>query len=420
VSPAPSSLAPGGNPLRLLAQELDALRPLFAERGALAVVAVETGALAAVEERFGTQAHRQVVGRLADRLREMLEGELGPDDRVMLGEVGAEDLLLVLPRERKDQAFYVQVLPRLVRRIAATVAELSSRVAYPFVRTRLPLPVGSAVAFYDPTRRPETLLRRVREQALEEARLAAHLAVCARRDALVALLFSERVGIAFEPIVGLGRGQTLGFEALVRGEPGSDLATPAELFAAAHEAELLFEMDCLCRRAALREAKRLPAGAKLFLNCLPSAIHDPAFEGEALRRTLQDHRLTPSDVVLEISERESIGSFDIFREACDHYASLGFRIALDDVGVGYGSLEAVTELRPSFIKVDIAFVRGIDADPARQEVLVAMNSIARRIGAEIIAEGIETQEQLETLRRLAIPWGQGHLLGAGGRAEEAR
>jgi EAL domain-containing protein (putative c-di-GMP-specific phosphodiesterase class I) len=419
VSASHSNAAPGG-PLRLFAQDFEALRGLFAERGALAVVAVDTRALAEVEERFGAAAYRRVVGRLAGRLREMLEGELGPDDRVILGEVGSEELLLVLPRERKDQAFYVQVLPRLVRRIAAAVAEISTRVAYPFVRTRLPLPVGSAVALYDPTRRPETLLRRAREHALAEAQLAARLAVRERREALLALLFTERVGIAFEPIVSLTRGHALGFEALVRGEVGSDLATPADLFAAAREADLVFEMDCLCRRAALREAKRLPPDTRLFLNCLPSAIHDPAFEGEALRRTLQDHRLTPSDVVLEISEKESIGNFDIFREACDHYASLGFRIALDDVGVGYGSLEAVTELRPSFIKVDIAFVRGIDSDPARQEVLVAMNSIARRIGAEIIAEGIETPEQLQTLRRLAIPWGQGHLLGAGGRAEDAR
>jgi EAL domain-containing protein (putative c-di-GMP-specific phosphodiesterase class I) len=419
VPHAQAAAAPGG-PLRFLAQEFDALRALFAERGALAVVAVDTRALAEVEERFGAKAHRQVVGRLAGRLREMLEGELGPDDRVILGEVGSEELLLLLPRERKDQAFYVQVLPHLVRRIAAAVAEISSRVAYPFVRTRLPLPVGSAVAFYDPTRRPETLVRRAREHAVAEAQIAARLAVRERREALLALLFTDRVGIAFEPIVSLARGHTLGFEALVRGEAGSELATPADLFAAAREADLVFEMDCLCRRAALREAKRLPPDAKLFLNCLPSAIHDPAFEGEALRRTLQDHRLTPSDVVLEISEKESIGNFDIFREACDHYASLGFRIALDDVGVGYGSLEAVTELRPSFIKVDIAFVRGVDSDPARQEVLVAMNAIARRIGAEIIAEGIETPEQLQTLRRLAIPWGQGHLLGAGGRAEDAR
>ena len=84
---------------------------------------------------------------------------------------------------------------------------------------------------------------------------------------------------------------------------------------------------------------------------------------------------------------------------------------MDDVGAGYGSLEVVTELAPNFIKVDIAFVKAIDSDPTRRAVLTALNGIARRIGAQIIAEGIETPEQLETLQQLAVPYGQGYLLG---------
>jgi EAL domain-containing protein (putative c-di-GMP-specific phosphodiesterase class I) len=167
----------------------------------------------------------------------------------------------------------------------------------------------------------------------------------------------------------------------------------------------------LCRRQALRQAKRLPEGAKLFLNLLPCAIYDPAFDRDALRATLQDHQLRPSDVVFEISEHESIGNFAIFRELCDRYSELGFKIAMDDVGAGYGSLEAVTELTPDYIKVDIAFIRAIDSDPARQAVLIALNGIAQRIGAQIIAEGIETPEQFEKLKELAVPYGQGYFVG---------
>jgi hypothetical protein len=87
----------------------------------------------------------------------------------------------------------------------------------------------------------------------------------------------------------------------------------------------------------------------------PSTIHDPNFRAEALERTLQRCELAPSDVVFEISEQESIANFDIFREVRDYYGKLGFQIALDDVGAGYASLEAVMEIRPEFIKVDRAF-----------------------------------------------------------------
>ena len=122
-------------------------------------------------------------------------------------------------------------------------------------------------------------------------------------------------------------------------------------------------------------------------------------------------RDSPSDVVFEISEQESIGNFAIFREVRDYYGKLGFQIALDDTGAGYASLESVMELSPEFIKVDRAFVTGIDEDPSRQELLRALQSLAQRIGAKIIGEGLDTLEELEMLQELGIPYGQGWLFG---------
>ena len=116
-------------------------------------------------------------------------------------------------------------------------------------------------------------------------------------------------------------------------------------------------------------------------------------------------------MVFEISERESIENFSIFREARDHLKGLGFQIALDDTGVAYGSLEAVMELAPDFIKVDMSLVRGIDTDPPRQELLRALHAVAGKLGGQIIAEGIETAEELEALQRLGVPYGQGYLFG---------
>ena len=115
--------------------------------------------------------------------------------------------------------------------------------------------------------------------------------------------------------------------------------------------------------------------------------------------------------MFEISEQESIQNFEIFREVRDYYGNLGFQIALDDVGAGYSSLEAVIELRPEFIKVDRAFVKDIHEDPMRQELLRALLSVSRKIGSQIIGEGLSTLEELETLGDLDIPFGQGWLFG---------
>jgi EAL domain-containing protein (putative c-di-GMP-specific phosphodiesterase class I) len=215
----------------------------------------------------------------------------------------------------------------------------------------------------------------------------------------------------YEPIVEVASRTVFGYEALARGPEGSELHSPAALFSTASEEDLLFQLDGLCRQSALDGARDLPGGAKLFLNVRPTTIHDPNFRAEALCRTLERCRLAPADLVFEISEQESIGNFAIFREVRDYYRKLGFQIALDDTGAGYASLEAVMELSPDFIKVDRAFVHRIDEDPARQELLRALRSVADRIGARIIAEGLDTLEELETLGKLGIPFGQGWLFG---------
>jgi EAL domain-containing protein (putative c-di-GMP-specific phosphodiesterase class I) len=271
--------------------------------------------------------------------------------------------------------------------------------------------VGHGLALYNPGIREERQVGDLIERARRDARINAELAARERATRFVDLVLAEEVTMLYEPIVNLTTREVLGYEALVRGPWDTELHSPGALFQMAEETGLVFELDCLCRRSALRGARGLPPGKLLFLNCLPTAIHDPSFREDTLRSTLEDLRLRPSDLVFEISERESIDNFAIFREARDTYADLGFKIALDDTGVAYGTLEAVMELSPDFIKVDLSLVRGIDTDPPRQELLRALHSVAGKLKAQIIAEGIETSEELATLQSLGIPFGQGFLFG---------
>jgi EAL domain-containing protein (putative c-di-GMP-specific phosphodiesterase class I) len=383
----------------------------FARVGAAGVLAVDASFLAAIGRRYGAAPHQEVLQRLAAFLRDKVAAHLHAADCICLGELGRDEVLVVFLRDRHDALFYRETLPALAREVCSALLAQGPRLAYPYASDETRLHAGVSPVLHDPTLRSEKLLRRARDLALADAALRAQVEASSRRERFLSLLFSEDVRIVFEPIVKLESRQVLGYEALVRGAAGSEFATPAQLFAAAAECDALFELDCLCRRTALGAAHRLPDGAKLFLNCLPSAIHDPALQDSALRDLLARHKLRPSDVVFEISERESIDNFAVFREVCDHYSALGFLIALDDVGVGYSSLEAVTELAPDYLKVDMSFVRGIDEDPARQEILKALTSIAWRIDARIIAEGIETEGELRTLRELAVSYGQGYRIG---------
>jgi EAL domain-containing protein (putative c-di-GMP-specific phosphodiesterase class I) len=291
---------------------------------------------------------------------------------------------------------------------------------YPYHREALVLPVGFSVLLYNPNVKAERQIRGALEGAHQDAKLESAVRSRTRGRQLLDLIFSGRLGVVFEPIVSLRESEVMGYEALARGPEDSDLRSPGQLFGLANQRGLVYELDCLCRRAALERVHCLPAGKKLFLNCLPTSFGDPNLRGEGLVKTLENYQLQPSDLVLEISEQEAINNFAIFREMRDSWRNLGIRIAVDDAGAGYASLEAIMEITPDYLKADMGLVRGIDADPPRQEVLRALNNVARRIGAEVIAEGVETEEELRVLRQLGIPYGQGFHFGPGLRSQDEK
>jgi EAL domain-containing protein (putative c-di-GMP-specific phosphodiesterase class I) len=201
------------------------------------------------------------------------------------------------------------------------------------------------------------------------------------------------------------------YEALARGPVGTELHSPMALFQAAEEHDLVFELDCLCRASGLKGAVDFPGETKLFLNLLPTTIHDPSFQPDRLIKTLEECQLSPSDVVFEISEQQSIDNFEVFRELSDQYRRLGFQFALDDTGSGYAGLEELIEIRPEYIKMDRSMVSGVDQDTARQEVLSAFLLVADKMGARVIGEGLDRLEELQMLAELGIHYGQGWLFG---------
>ncbi|MEE9608477.1 MAG: EAL domain-containing protein, partial [Myxococcota bacterium] len=401
---SPPALSPLGEVLARLGDE-------FTADVALGLVAVDAGGLEEIEHNYGGEAQQRALDDLGVLVQELVSPSLGVADAIVTGETGRSEILIFLFRDASEVDFYQRELPELHRVLADAFERRGHRIGYPYLRASPELPVGTAAALRNPTIRAETQIRAAIEEARREARLEATLATRRRRRRLFELVLQGRVRSVYEPIVDVTTRTVFAYEALARGPEGSELHSPAALFASASEQDLLFQLDCLCRRSALDGARDLPGGAKLFVNVRPTTIHDPSFRADALSRTLEKCKLRPSDVVFEISEQESIGNFEIFREVRDYYGELGFQIALDDVGAAYASLEAVLELTPEFIKVDRAFVKGIDQDPGRQELLRALSSVADRLNARIIAEGLDKLEELETLAELGIPLGQGWLFG---------
>ncbi len=409
-----SKFIPEGPTRRLIgsySQDLALITEQLSKNGAVGLILIDASLLENIERSYGISAYRRATQELRSLILEISQQHLAADDLITAGDSGVDELAIFLFRPRTDCSFYHSELPKLAAIYSDHLLQRANRIVYPYQRDAPYLPVGTAIALHNPTLRETRQVRRALENARRDSDLNSRLEERRRYHRFAELVLSEDVTSLYEPIVNLTTREVLGYEALARGPRGSDVHSPNALFQMAHDTELVFELDCLCRRAALRGAHGLPAGKLLFLNILPTAIHDPNFRGDALRHTLEEMRLRPRDVVFEISEKESINNFAIFREARDYYSELGFKVALDDTGVAYGTLDKVMELSPDFIKIDLVLVRSIDTDPPRQELLRALHAVAGKLGAQIIAEGIETSEELATIQSLGIPYGQGFLFG---------
>jgi EAL domain-containing protein (putative c-di-GMP-specific phosphodiesterase class I) len=152
----------------------------------------------------------------------------------------------------------------------------------------------------------------------------------------------------------------------------------------------------------------------IFINVLPSSMYDPDFQSAGSVERLEQLGLSPNQVVFELTEKYAIENYTLFGEAVHNFKEMGFSIAVDDIGAGHSGLEKIAHLQPRYLKFDMELVREIDTSYVRREMVKALKILADKMESTIIAEGIERQEELETLLDLGIEFGQGYLLGRPG------
>ena len=225
-----------------------------------------------------------------------------------------------------------------------------------------------------------------------------------RRAGLVrGLIEGGDVSMVFQPIVDLRSLAMVGAEALAR-FGGNPPRPPNLWFEEAALVGMRVELELATARAALLGRTRLPEGVWLAVNISPATAVSGAFPALLAEVALDG-------VVFEISEHARVSDYDGLKGVLAGVRSRGARLAIDDAGAGFASLQHILRLSPDFIKLDMALVRGVDSDPARRALASALTSFGNEIGAVLIAEGIETAGELNTLRGLGIRFGQGYYLG---------
>lgn len=230
-------------------------------------------------------------------------------------------------------------------------------------------------------------------------------------ELLEKILKGQYITPVYQPIVSLIDGQIYGFEALSRISAKELEMNIEQMFKTADSLDKSWELETLCRKRSLEHAIHLKEGKKLFLNVNSNIIYDINFIEGFTKNSLTTYGLYSDNVIFEITERVAINDNNAFLASIEHYKNQGYKIAIDDFGAGYSNLNTIASVRPDFIKLDMKLVRDIDKEEIKQLVCKAMVDFGRNAGIQLIAEGIETKEELETLIKLNVIFGQGYFLG---------
>ncbi len=219
----------------------------------------------------------------------------------------------------------------------------------------------------------------------------------------------EKLWVAAQPIVSWSGRKIFAYETLLRTDEPT-LRSPLDFFDAAERLGKAAELGRIIRQHVARQLRETPPPALLFVNLHPADLEDDELYAD-------EGALTPfaKQIVLEITERAALDRIHELQSRVTRLRSLGYRIAIDDLGAGYAGLTSFAQLEPEVVKVDMSLIRGIDRSPVRQKLVRSIITLCTELGIQLVAEGIETREERDSLVSLGGDLCQGYLFAKPGR-----
>lgn len=394
--------------LPTLAVVVDALRDRLRSDERLGVILLEIDPEGRVESWHGWQVFDEVMKEAARTLKRLLGTKLSTRDLLAVGGPSGSDLFVFgnPPGSGSSSGPEADLRTR-----ALSLEELlSERLAETFEgRTHAPVAVhsGWSTARFTPLSRPERTVERAVRDAATLASSREEEISRRRREAFRDVLAERRIETVFQPVVDLSTGEVYAQEALSRGPVELGFGAPEALFEYAARTGQLFELETVCIAFSASRFATLGGGI-LFVNVEPEVLAELDGRG---RQVLQPLEPLASRVILEITERGAVTDWEGFRAVLGELKGMGFRIAVDDAGSGWASLQSIAELRPDVLKITGYLVAGLAKDSIKRDIVEMLVHLASRLGASTVAEGIESEDDLAELKRLGVTHGQGFLLG---------
>ncbi len=399
--------------LPTLSMEMENLRRIIQEidnqefEGVIALIIMEVSQL--VEETAGWTVFDSVMKDISLLLKRMREEDpfMKNIASIMLPVIRSNEFLLLLVKEEE--------LPNKDKYIKEGMENLKNKmldIIRNYVSNVFPDMINSGYAYVvnDIRKRFERVMYDAYNKAYMNLIENQAKRIDAKTEVLKDIILNNKIITYYQPIVNVNTMEIIGYEALSR-VTNNLFPNSESLFAYAIETDYLFELERICRKNAIDHiVNEFPENALLFLNNSARGIIDESLVNGEFEKTLESVGITIDRVVLELTERIAIENYEYYLDVLKQLKNLGYKIAIDDMGAGYSSMRTLAELKPDFLKYDMNLVRDIHKSNIKQELLKALVDVASSIGSEVIAEGVEVKEELDTVTDIGVHYAQGYYL----------
>lgn len=397
--------------LQPLHHHIDELAQKVEDRSCVGLVIMDACDLGQWERQYGASAFQSLMSRLAHAVERMRGSAIRNEDIVCIDAEKGEVILVFLSAPRDDADGPSIDFENIVNRIKQKFYGYFESSEWWYHQALERVSAGSALIIRNDTVDPHREIYRAIRKAQVDAQVN-HRETQRQRHRVVGHMIAQRkISTLYQPIVAIKDGEIVGYEALSRAEPTDAQRLGVHLFVAAAKAELDGELDQTCRSLSIRRRPGLGTGRKLFINSLPPTFYDPMKDLEAILESWEEDGLDPNQLVFEITENITHEQLNRIIPCVEKLRARGYQFAVDDVGTGTSNLQLIADLEPDFIKMDISLTRGISQSTRKQDLASYLLDLSNRCDAHLIAEGIENQDDHETIAALGVHFGQGFLLG---------
>lgn len=395
----------------------DRIQKILNKQGQMGFLYINIVQYSMLEQIYGWRKFDFFMKELASTLVNIKNRLVRKDDEICEVMIKGSTFLVMLAPSRTKRLIVPEDLARISDRIALEFNDiLKSRIGDE-VFDKLGCYFGYTILEDDHSQRLERLVYHAVEEAHQASINKKRIDAKRRSAELQNIVANKKITTCYQPILDFKENKIMGYEALNRG-PKGEFENPDFLFRVAYESNAVWALDRLCRTQAFRGIKKLHNGHFIFINVEPNTFKDPQFFTRDTLELMEKAGITPQQVVLELTERRAVEDVAAFKKILLAFKNSGFKVAIDDLGTGYSGLHLLSELLPDyidFIKIDMSLIRNISTHDFKQQAISFIMKSTHDTATSVIVEGIENEQELQTIRRLGVRYAQGFLFAQPGR-----